>query len=196
MHKKIITLLLTGILLTGNVMTVMAASAKNELGFVQLIGNVSEKNYIKAITNYCKIPENVREAFQLDGWTLSISTENLEDTWFAGWGYSAVASGYDDSIKEIRLEDTKNGANAIIHEMGHYADGKLGYISNSEEWKEIWKKEYTTKYGSSSTLEGFAEAFEHTFMYGTKYQKTHPLSYAFIINACNQIEGVPEETIE
>lgn len=196
MGKKIITLLLTGILLTGTVMPVMAASAKNELNFVQLIGDVSEKNYTKAITNYCKVPENVREAFQLDGWTLSITTENLEDTWFAGWGYSAVASGYDDSLKEIRLEDTKNGANAIVHEMGHYVDGKLGYISNSDEWKEIWEKEYTTTYGNSSSLEGFAESFEHTYMYGAKYQKTHPLSYEYIINACSQIEGLPEVETE
>ena len=193
MHKKIITLLLTGILLMGNTMPVLAASAKNELSFVQLIGDVSEKNYTKAIQNYCKIPENVRESFQLDGWTLSISTEHLEDTWFAGGGYSAIASGYDDGLKEIRLENTTNGANAVIHEMGHYVDGKLGYISNSEEWKEIWEKEYTTKYGSSSPLEGFAESFEYTFNYRTDYQKTHPLSYAYIMNVCDQVVGLPEE---
>lgn len=53
-------------------------------------------------------------------------------------------------------------------------------------------KEYTTQYGSSNTLEGFAESFEHTFMYGTKYQKTHPLSYVYIMNACDQIVGLPE----
>ncbi len=113
MRKKIITVLLTGTLLIGNTIPVMAASAKNELSFVQLIGDVSSSNYTKALANYCKIPENVRESFQLDGWTLSITTERLEDTWFAGLGYSAIASGYDDSIKEIRLEDTKNGANAM-----------------------------------------------------------------------------------
>ena len=107
MRKKIITVLLTGTLLIGNTIPVMAASAKNELSFVQLIGDVSSSNYTKALTNYCKIPENVRESFQLDGWTLSITTERLEDTWFAGWGYSAIASGYDDSIKEIRLKIQK-----------------------------------------------------------------------------------------
>lgn len=80
MRKKIITVLLTGTLLIGNTIPVMATSAKNELSFVQLIGDVSSSNYTKTLTNYCKIPENVRESFQLDGWTLSITTERLEDT--------------------------------------------------------------------------------------------------------------------
>lgn len=193
MHKKIITILLTSTLLFGNILSVSAKSAKNELGFVQLIGDVSQSKYDTAISNYCKIPENVRERFQLDGWTLTITTENLEDTWFAGWGIP-VASGYDYLLKEIRLENTKNGVNAVVHEMGHFVDYKLGFISNSEDWQNIWKTEYTTKYGNSSSLEGFAESFEHTFMYGEKYKKTHPLSYVFIMDACSKIDGLPEET--
>lgn len=40
MRKKIITVLLTGTLLIGNTIPVMAASVKNELSFVQLIGDV------------------------------------------------------------------------------------------------------------------------------------------------------------
>lgn len=191
--KKIATLLLIGLLSVTNVIPVMAKTATTDLDFVQIIGDVSDINYNKAITNYCKIPENVRESFQINGWTLSITTENLEDTWFAGMGYTAIASGYDSILKEIRLENTKNGSNAVIHEMGHYVDGQLGYISNTDEWKQIWTSEYTTRYGSTSPLEGFAESFEQTILHGVSYAKTHPLSYAFCTNACNQIQGLPDE---
>lgn len=191
--KKIVTLLLIGLLSVVNAMPVMAKTATTDLDFVQIIGDVSDINYNRAITNYCKIPENVRESFQINGWTLSISTENLEDTWFAGMGYTAIASGYDSILKEIRLENTKNGSNAVIHEMGHYVDGQLGYISNTDEWKQIWTSEYTTEYGNTSPLEGFAESFEQTILHGASYAKTHPLSYTFCTNACNQIQGLPDE---
>lgn len=191
--KKIVTLLLIVALSVMESTPVMAKTATTDLDFVQIIGDVSETNYNRAITNYCKVPENVRESFQINGWTLSISTENLEDTWFAGMGYTAVASGYDSALKEIRLENTKNGTNAVIHEIGHYVDGQLGYISNTDEWKQIWTAEYTTRYGSTSPLEGFAESFEQTILHGTSYAKTHPLSYAFCTNACSQIQGLPDE---
>lgn len=191
--KKIVTLLLIVALSVMESTPVMAKTATTDLDFVQIIGDVSETNYNRAITNYCKVPENVRESFQINGWTLSISTENLEDTWFAGMGYTAVASGYDSALKEIRLENTKNGTNAVIHEMGHYVDGQLGYISNTDEWKQIWTAEYTTRYGSTSPLEGFAESFEQTILHGTSYAKTHPLSYAFCTNAYSQIQGLPDE---
>lgn len=175
--KTILSILTAGLLLTS---FPSEAAATSEYSFVDVIGDVSETNYNWMMANYCKIPENVREAYQLDGWCLSISTEHLEDTWFAGWGYSAIASGYDSAIKEIRVEDTKNGSNAVVHEIGHYVDGKLGYISGTEEWKNIWEKETTSRYGATSALEGFAEAFEQSIYNPKSYSKKCPQSYQFI----------------
>lgn len=186
MFKKTIILTVLSALLITTPISVKAA-AVSEYSFVDVIGEVSETNYNRLMKNYCKIPENVREAYQLDGWRLSISTEHLEDTWFAGWGYSAIASGYDDSIKEIRVEDTKNGTNAVAHEIGHYVDGKLGYISNTDEWQDIWKQEITSKYGKISPLEGFAEAFEQTIYNPVTYKKKCPQSYQFILNCIGGI---------
>lgn len=178
MGKKIILFILTaGLLLTS---FPSETATTSEYSFVDVIGDVSEVNYNRMMVNYCKIPENVREAYQLDGWCLSISTEHLEDTWFAGWGYSAIASGYDSAIKEIRVEDTKNGSNAVVHEIGHYVNGKLGYISGTEEWKNIWEKETTSRYGATSALEGFAEAFEQSIYNPKSYSKKCPQSYQFI----------------
>lgn len=185
MGKKIILFILTaGLLLTS---FPSEAAAMSQYSFVDVIGDVSETNYNRMMTNYCKIPENVRESYQLDGWHLSISTEHLEDTWFAGWGYSAIASGYDSTVKEIRVEDTKNGANAVVHEIGHYVDGKLGYISGTEEWKNIWETEITSHYGTTSALEGFAEAFEQSIYNPQSYSKRCPQSYQFITEHLNLI---------
>lgn len=192
MEKKIIlSILAAGLLLTS---FPSEAAATSQYSFVDVIGDVSENNYNRMMTNYCKIPENVREAYQLDGWRLSISTENLEDTWFAGWGYSAIASGYDSALKEIRVEDTKNGSNAVVHEIGHYVDGKLGYISGTEEWKSIWEKETTSRYGTTSALEGFAEAFEQSIYNPKSYSKRCPQSYQFIMEHMNLI--TPENSTD
>lgn len=185
MGKKIILSILTaGLLLTS---FSSEAAVASQYSFVDVIGDVSETNYNRMMTNYCKIPENVREAYQLDGWRLSISTEHLEDTWFAGWGYSAIASGYDSAIEEIRVEDTKNGSNAVVHEIGHYVDGKLGYISGTEDWKNIWEKETTSHYGATSALEGFAEAFEQSIYNPKSYSQRCPQSYQFITEHLNLI---------
>lgn len=178
MGKKIILSILTaGLLLTS---FPSEAAVASQYSFVDVIGDVSETNYNRMMINYCKIPENVREAYQLDGWHLYISTEHLEDTWFAGCGYSTIASGYDSAIEEICVEDTKNGSNAVVHEIGHYVDGKLGYISGTEEWKNIWEKEITSRYGVTSALEGFAEAFEQSIYNPKSYSKRCPQSYQFI----------------
>lgn len=192
MKKKFILFILTAGLLLFSFPS--EAAVMSQYSFVDVIGDVSEANYNRMMSNYCKIPENIREAYQLDGWHLSISTEHLEDTWFSGWEYSAIASGYDSAIKEIRVEDTKNGANAVAHEIGHYVDGKLGYISGTEEWKNIWETEITSRYGTTSTLEGFAEAFEHSIYNPKSYSRRCPKSYQFITEYMKQIE--PENKTE
>lgn len=184
--KTIILAVLSTVLLT--IPISVKAAPVSEYSFVDVIGDVSETNYNRMMSNYCKIPENIRESYQLDGWRLSISTEHLEDTWFAGWNIP-VASGYDEALKEIRVEDTKNGSNAVAHEIGHYVDGKLGYISNTEEWQDIWKQETTSKYGNSSPLEGFAEAFEQTIYHPATYKKKCPMSYQFIIDQSQKISS-------
>ena len=188
MRKKIILSILTAGLLLISFPSEAEAAATSQYSFVDVIGDVSETNYSRMMTNYCKIPENVREAYQLDGWRLSISTEHLEDTWFAGWGYSAIAGGYDSAVKEIRVEDTKNGANAVVHEIGHYVDGKLGYISGTEEWKTIWETETTSHYGTTNVLEGFAEAFKQSICNPQIYSTRCPQSYRFIMEHMENIE--------
>ena len=184
--KTIILAVLSTVLLT--IPINVKAAPVSEYSFVDIIGDVSETNYNRMMSNYCKIPENIRESYQLDGWRLSISTEHLEDTWFAGWNIP-VASGYDEALKEIRVEDTKNGSNAVVHEIGHYVDGKLGYISNTEEWQDIWKQETTSKYGNSSPLEGFAEAFEQTIYHPATYKVRCPKSYEFIMYQTKNISS-------
>ena len=62
--KTILSILTAGLLLTS---FPSEAAATSEYSFVDVIGDVSETNYNRMMANYCKIPENVREAYQLDG---------------------------------------------------------------------------------------------------------------------------------
>lgn len=162
-------------------------ASENQLGFVNVIGDVPEYRYDAMIENYMLVPESIRESFQLDGWTLSITTENLEDTWFRGWNVDSIASGIDSDLKEIRVESTRNGTSAVVHEMGHYVDWKLGNISSTYEWKNIWKQETVSKYGSTSSLEGFAEAFEQLYYNEDSFKKNYPSSYEFIKSHIGEI---------
>ena len=165
-------------------------ASENHLGFVNVIGDVPEYRYEDMVENYMLVPENIRESFQLDGWTLSITTENLEDTWFSGWSVGSIASGIDSDLKEIRVESTKNGTSAVVHEMGHYADWKLGNISSTYEWQNIWKHETVSKYGSTSSLEGFAEAFEQLYYNEESFKKDYPSSYEFIKSHIEEVGSI------
>lgn len=165
-------------------------ACENQLSFVNVIGDVPEYRYDAMVENYMLVPEIVRESFQLDGWTLSITTENLEDTWFRGWNVGSIASGIDSDLKEIRVESTKNGTSAVVHEMGHYVDWKLGTISSTFEWQNIWKHETVSKYGSTSSLEGFAEAFEQLYSNEESFKKNYPSSYEFIKSHIGEVGNV------
>lgn len=56
----------------------------------------------------------------------------------------------------------------------------------------IWSEECSniSAYAMTNTCEGFAEAFKQTFCNGVDFQKKCPKSYQFIIDTCNQIQGV------
>lgn len=68
----------------------------------------------------------------------------------------------------------------MVNEIGHYVDGKRGYISGTEEWSVIWETETTSRHGTMSALERFAEVFEQSIYNPKSYCKRCPQSYHFI----------------
>lgn len=171
-----------------------SAFAETTLDFVTLNGNISESNYNSMITNYCKIPLNVRENLQLAGWNIIMTSEKLEEIYpeFKDMTICALTDPFEDSIW---LEDTRNGANAIIHEVGHYiavsSDETISWDATSE-WLEIWEEEKKniSNYAGTNASEGFAEAFKLCILKPETFEKKCPKSCMYITSIYESLEGV------
>lgn len=139
-------------------------------------------NYAKANSYYEKIPSSILDSFERSDWKITI-TEQESDNLYGldqNKGAYAICSYLDHSIW---LEQGYSGTSAIVHEMGHYADYVSGRCSLSEEWVLIWEEEgaMISEYGSTSSKEGFAEAFDKTILKGDSFAKKCPKSYAYMM---------------
>ena len=67
-----------------------------------------------------------------------------------------IPSEHTIYIKKYMYNDT-----IVYHEIGHIIDKELGWVSETEEFAEIYKKECknTRKYAQSSPQEFFADAY-------------------------------------
>jgi len=186
--KRLAILLTVIIAFFGCSFTSIAARTETDYSFVFFDGDISTQNYQKTMANYCVIPLNVRENFQLAGWKIIITDEQLEDTWFPGVKY--VNAGSSLGLKEIRLEDTKKGANAVVHEVGHYVYWNLD-LDTQNTWNAIWEKESSSisKYAQSNIWEGFAEAFYLTWT-DADFSERCPESYNYVVTVCDTLKGL------
>lgn len=139
--------------------------ASTDYTFVYLNGNILKQYYDLAISRYMLIPENVRKKLQESGWKLTLTTEQLEDTWFSHLKNILVCAGTHEGLCEIRLENSQNGAKAVVHEMGHFVQTFMTQ-DDFTEWENIYAAENgnMTKYAKSSSWEAFAECFEELYV--------------------------------
>lgn len=192
MIRKSLLTFLVAVSLVLCVPFVSMARTTSELSFVTIVGNISEKRYSQAISNYCKVPENVRENFQLSGWTLTVTTEELEDTMFSYLSGVSICAGIDTEKSYIILESTYNGTRAVVHEMGHYVDFALSNISSTDDWYSIYIEESSgiSAYATTSPSECFAEAYDLTYRSPKEFKKSSPKAYKFCLDASSQLKGV------
>lgn len=183
--------------IVGLVVCVASASsyAETTLDFVRFDGNITKSNYEKMIVNYCKIPLNVREHLQLAGWNIILTSSRLEDI-FPEWKDNTICALTDPVADEIWIEDSQNGVNAIIHEVGHYVACSCEELSRdaTDEWYDIWneEKKSISKYARTNTAEGFAEAFKQCILDSEAFQNRCPKSYAYVTAIYTELEGVQE----
>lgn len=174
-------------------------TAKSEYDFIVIKGNVTEEQYEKLLTNYCAIPLNVREHFQMSEYQIVLTTERLEDTLFAGMGYGAVCAAYapDLEIPSLVFENNKNGMNAVAHEMGHYVHFNLSW-DLFKEWNHLYKDEYDnmpTKYSKTDVFEGFAECYKLFVMNPSRLKECSENLYEYMERASNSLPGESEENL-
>ena len=158
--------------------------------FVYYVGTGKE-----AITNVYKfwliVPEYVRNAFKEDNSKLIITDEHLGLRFYndVELPVLGVTSFYPSTNNCEMYITSKEGAEfSVIHEVGHYVDGKLQFTSSSNEFQTIWgiEKSFISIFHSTnieninSPSEYFAESF---YLYNTKLEdleKYCPLTYDYL----------------
>lgn len=124
-----------------------------------------------------------------------MTSGRLEDI-FPEWKDATICALTNPPEGEIWIEDSRNGSNAIIHEVGHYvacSNETLSWDATSE-WYDIWEEESNkiSKYAGTNAMEGFAEAFDQCILDPESFQKRCPKSYIYITSIYTGLEGVQE----
>lgn len=165
------------------------SDAVKYLDYVYTLGDVSYVDDIVVL--FEKLPSNFKDHFKNDNSRIIITNKDLGSyiygkkdssikgvcNYFHESGYADVYVIYDNTNKYV-----------IYHELGHYMDYELHYISNSSEFIDIWHEEMAYLYMINNTnpanintpKEYFAEAFCYYMKNRTELQNRCPKTYLFL----------------
>ena len=175
---------------TGYVMSkYLSSNAVKSYGF-KTKGSVSSSRQKYANKYMSYIPTKIWNRFIDKGWTLRITTEDIKKVYAPNHSVSGTFAGltiYGDNMIVVGYSE-KRIRRALLHEMGHFVDAELGYISLGDEFKAIYTaeknkanfKDQVDKHCVSSSHEYFAEAFNQYLQYPSNLKKNAPKTYAFI----------------
>lgn len=160
-------------------------------GFIINDGGVSDIWMFELESNYLKIPENVRNSFEKNGWSLICTTSKLGAKFFSP--NVSVQAVTDKATKTIWVEARKVAMTSIWHEMGHYIDWQCGFVSMTSEFGDIWRSEVeifktiiiTDEKNISSTSEYFAEAYQAFLEHPDLLSAYCPRTYAYVTGYAN-----------
>lgn len=164
-------------------------TTKTYQSFVEVIG-VSDDYVDKVLSNYYRIPENVRTRFEDFNGVLSITNENLGTKFYNNPDMKIVAvTNYQGTKKECSINISEKDSTAVLHEMGHFIDYYCGFLSKTDGFQSIWGSEleafkafhYTADANTSTVNEYFAESFQVFIESPDELQENCPQSYNYII---------------
>lgn len=166
-------------------------------GYVKPSGDVSLKLLDYANSLLGRVPSALLNAFTQDGWTIYVTSDDLNDKYYGGqYGELSGITVYDDKV--IELEDNKGDINgALVHEFGHYLDRKCEYPSYSAEFETIYNEEKYTFVDSTSvgdgheisdTQEFFASVFSEAMLNPEGCKATAPKAYEYVMQIANSVQ--------
>ena len=166
--------------------------AKPYNGFVKGEPGVSESFLRSTNAYYLMTPANVRSHFESNGGTAIVAATSLGPRWGYGNNISALL---DHASITIWIDYRNISQSSVLHEMGHYVDLALGYITNSYEFATIYASEAPafrsvwdcSSENTASTCEYFAEAFEVCIKNPGLMQKYCPQTYTFIMDCARSL---------
>lgn len=135
----------------------------NSEGVLLMEGNLYEDSKEQLMRAYRLIPENIRTAFEKNGFRIKMTEWDVAEEAYSPYGgyhgFGRVKAVMDYERKIIYVND--EWPNAILHEMGHYVNDSLGMYSSRPENREIFQKEAAkiSSYAQSNDREYFAEVF-------------------------------------
>lgn len=161
-------------------------------GSINIIGDISNNLVNDVYFYYEKIAVNVRNRFKNDGWTVSITTENLANRFNYLSGVLALTN-YEN--KEILIANKSSAKNAIVHEFGHFIDHVSGTVSISNEFNSIYTEELnnfiswhaTHPNNYSTIMEYFAECYQECVCHPNDMQQYCPKTYDYIMSVANNL---------
>lgn len=116
------------------------------------------------------LPEGVLDDFQEQGWKIVLTTHDINAE-HSGIDFGSDLAGLTSHKKRtVYLKaDPAQLAMSALHEMGHYMDSRLGWPSQSPEFKEAFEAEreaYASfyEYGSTNEYEMFASMCRDVLM--------------------------------
>lgn len=153
---------------------------------------ISKKMYDGVLANYMKAPLKLRELFESSGWKIIISNTSLKQRF--GYEFSILALTLLQE-KEIYIDNRENAKNSILHELGHFVDYSLGFVSSSDEFVSIYEEEVnnfvsfwkTHKNNTSTPIEYFAEAYQVLIVQPDRLIENCPKTVGFLRGVENEI---------
>lgn len=132
------------------------------------------------------IPAHLQDAFVQDGWSVYVTNINIGQTYYPGQ-FDMVMATTNYEEHRILIEDRMDAVyESPIHEMGHWFDLYLGFVSNTEFFQEIYNAEsasFIRAYGTDCVrdeMEFFAEGFWYYIVNPSTLKSVSPQLYYFL----------------
>ena len=139
--------------------------------FLTTDGEIEKESIIVAEKEISRIPQNMLNIFEAEGWRIEISNANISAKYFGGRYGNVMGVTITDQHVIVIQNRTSSIQSSIIHEFGHYIDTRFDFPSLSDEFWEIYLQEVDTfisRIPNSSSVRDEMEFFASTFYYMMK----------------------------
>ena len=113
------------------------ALQNNQLS-IELDGEIQSSLIDYTYKLWNEIPEEIQSSFIKDGWLVELTENNISKRYNIEYSVLAVTIPKN---KKIVIRATENSlSKSLIHEIGHYIDYKLNFISNTDSFENLYNE--------------------------------------------------------